>query len=68
MRSGPQGGSLDDVVRHDAVIAATDPVAADARACEFLGLIPDQVGHIAAAHAAKLGTLYYPEAGFGEVS
>jgi len=67
MRGGPQGGSLDDVERRDAVIAATDPVAADARACEFLGLSPEQVGHIAAAHAAKLGTLYYPEAGFEEV-
>lgn len=67
LRSGPQGGSLDDVERRDAVIVATDPVAADARACEFLGLSPEQVGHIAAAHAAKLGTLYYPEAGFAEV-
>ncbi len=68
MRSGPQGGSLDDVERRDTVIAATDPVAADARACEFLGLSPEQVGHIAAAHAAKLGTLYYPEAGLEEVT
>ncbi|MBM4370090.1 MAG: DUF362 domain-containing protein [Deltaproteobacteria bacterium] len=67
LRGGPQGGSLDDVERRDTVLAATDPVAGDARACELLGLSPEQVSHIAAAHAAKLGTLYYPEAGFREV-
>ena len=37
-RSGPQGGSLDDVRIENTVLCSTDQVAADARGAEFLGL------------------------------
>jgi uncharacterized protein (DUF362 family) len=37
MRRGPVGGSFADVMICDSVICATDQVAADSRACEFVG-------------------------------
>ena len=67
IQSGPQGGSLDDVERHDSVICATDPVAADARGAEFLGLIPERVGHIALAEKSGLGKLDYKALGYKEI-
>ena len=67
MRSGPQGGSLDDVAREDSVICATDQVAADSRACEFLGLRGDQVGHISLAEQSGLGKTDYHSAGYQEI-
>lgn len=67
-RGGPQGGSLDDVIQPDTVICATDPVAADARGCEFLGLRAEQVGHIKLAQQSGLGTLDYRAAGYREIA
>lgn len=67
-RSGPQGGSLDDVRIEDTVLCSTDPVAADARGAEFLGLSPDRVGHIVLAHQAGVGTLDYRDAGYKEIN
>jgi uncharacterized protein (DUF362 family) len=67
LRGGPQGGDLEDVDTPGAVLCATDPVAGDARAVEYLGLRGDQVGHIALAAAAKLGSLDYRAAGFQEI-
>jgi uncharacterized protein (DUF362 family) len=66
-RGGPQGGSLDYVEVHDSVICATDQVAADARAAEFLGLDPDRVGHIVLAEKSGLGKIDYRAAGYREV-
>jgi uncharacterized protein (DUF362 family) len=68
MRSGPQGGSLDDVAIQNSVIAATDQVAADARGAEFLGLEAERVGHIKLAAGNGLGKLNYREAGYREIS
>lgn len=68
LRGGPQGGSLDDVATHNTVICATDPVAGDARGCEFLGLQAEQVGHIKLADKSGLGTLDYRAAGYQEVT
>ncbi len=68
MRGGPQGGSFDDVKIEDTVICATDPVAADARACEFLGLTADHVGHIVLAAQNGLGKIDYKAAGYKEVA
>jgi uncharacterized protein (DUF362 family) len=68
LRSGPQGGSTDDVALPETVLCATDMVAGDSRACEFIGLTGDQVGHIALAHQQKLGNINYLEAGFKEVT
>ncbi|UCC82823.1 MAG: DUF362 domain-containing protein [Gemmatimonadota bacterium] len=66
-RGGPQGGSLDDVSVENTVMCSTDQVAADARAAEFLGLSGRQVGHIALAARAGLGSLDYQAAGYREV-
>ena len=68
LRGGPQGGSLDDVAIEKTVICATDQVAADARAAEFLSHTGDQVSHIALAHQAGLGQLDYNLAGYKEIS
>jgi uncharacterized protein (DUF362 family) len=64
---GPQGGSLDDVITADTVICATDPVAADSRAAEFLGLRGEQVGHIVLAEKRGLGAANYQTAGYKEI-
>ncbi len=67
VRNGPAGGSLDDVVAHDAVICATDQVAADARACEFLGLNAKDIQHVVMAASQGLGEMDYRKAGYREV-
>jgi len=66
MRGGPQGGSLDDVKIENTVLCATDQVAADARAAEFLGLEAIRVGHIMLAEKAGLGVVDYRAAGYKE--
>ena len=68
VRNGPQGGSLADVKSPNVVICATDPVAADARAVEWLDLRAEQVGHIALAARSGLGTLDYRAAGLVELA
>ncbi|MFH2035907.1 MAG: DUF362 domain-containing protein [Candidatus Zixiibacteriota bacterium] len=68
MRSGPQGGSLDDVSIQHTVMCATDPVAGDARSSEFLGLSPDKVSHIMLAEKSELGTADYNKAGYKEIA
>jgi uncharacterized protein (DUF362 family) len=68
VRNGPTGGSLDDVAIENSVICATDQVAADSRASEFLGLTGDQVSHIRLAEKSGLGTVDYRAAGYKEVA
>lgn len=68
MRGGPQGGSLDDVNTEHTVICATDQVAADSRAVEFLGLRAKKVGHIVLAQKAGLGNIDYRAAGYKAVT
>lgn len=68
MRGGPQGGSLDDVELRHTVICATDPVAADSKAVEFLGLRGEQVSHIVLAYQSGLGELDYNLAGYKEIA
>jgi uncharacterized protein (DUF362 family) len=67
LRNGPTGGSLDDVATEDSVICATDQVAADSRACEFLGLKGGEVGHIALAEKRGLGKVDYRSVGYKEI-
>jgi len=67
LRGGPTGGSLDDVARKDTVICATDQVAGDARAVEFLGLPADAVTHIVLAGRSKLGNIDYRQSGYKEI-
>ena len=67
LRGGPQGGSLDDVAIMNSVICSTDQVAADSRACEFLGLSAKRVSHILLAEKNGLGSTDYRSIGFKEV-
>jgi uncharacterized protein (DUF362 family) len=68
MRGGPQGGSINDVEIKNTVICSTDQVAADARASEFLGLLPERVSHFALAEKNGLGQINYHAAGFKEIT
>ncbi len=68
LRSGPQGGSLDDVAHHNAVMCATDQVAGDSRAVEFLGVEGSQVSHFLLAEKTGLGTVDYRLAGYKEIN
>lgn len=56
VRNGPSGGSLDDVVVKDTVIACSDWVAADAYATRLFGMTPADVPYIGAAADMGLGT------------
>jgi uncharacterized protein (DUF362 family) len=67
MRDGPTGGSLDNVAIENSVMCATDLVAADSRACEFLGLRGEQVEHILLAEQSGLGLIDYRAAGYREI-
>lgn len=67
-RAGPQGGSFDDVEKYDSVICSTDQVAADSRACEFLGLTGENIKHIVLAAKQGLGEIDYRKAGYREIS
>jgi len=67
MRGGPQGGSLADVNHEDSVICAIDQVAADSRACQFLGLSGENVRHIKLAEKSGLGTVDYRSVGYKEI-
>ena len=66
-RNGPEGGSLDDVVIRNSVICATDQVAADSRASEFLGRTGHDIRYIVMATEQGLGELDYNKAGYKEV-
>jgi len=55
--NGPQGGNLDDVRRMDTLIAAVDPVAADAYATTLFDLQPDAIASTVAAHRLGLGEM-----------
>jgi uncharacterized protein (DUF362 family) len=55
--SGPQGGSLAFVKQMNTVVAGTDQVAVDAYGATLFGLKGADIGHVAAAHRAGLGTM-----------
>jgi len=55
--NGPQGGNLADVRRMDTLIAAIDPVAADAYATTLFDLQPEAIASTVAAHALGLGEM-----------
>ena len=67
IRNGPAGGSFDDVVICNSVICATDQVAADSRACEFLGKSGPEIGHVVLAAQQGLGKIDYRKAGYKEL-
>jgi uncharacterized protein (DUF362 family) len=68
MRNGPTGGSLADVNIENTVICSTDPVAADSRGVEFLGIKAENVGHIVLAGKSGLGKIDYRSAGYKEIA
>ncbi len=53
--NGPTGGSLDDVVPGNTVIASLDEVALDSFSLGFLDLIPEKVAFLAMAEKRGLG-------------
>ena len=57
LRSGPQGGNIDDVKVRDAVLASIDPVAADAFATTLFGMQPDEIESTVAAAKHGLGEM-----------
>ncbi len=57
MRNGPQGGRIEDVKIADTIIAAADPVAADAYATTLFGLQPEDIESTVAAHKMGLGEI-----------
>jgi len=67
MRNGPAGGSYDDVRICNSVICATDQVAADSRASEFLGKSGREIGHVVLAARQGLGEIDYRKAGYKEL-
>jgi uncharacterized protein (DUF362 family) len=67
MRNGPSGGSIGDVIVCDSVICATDQVAADSRACEFLGKSGPEISHVVLATQQGLGEIDYHKAGYMEL-
>lgn len=68
LRGGPTGGSLDNVAVKNSVICATDQVAADARAVEFIGVTADRVGHILLAQKSGLGQIDYKSIRYQEIA
>jgi uncharacterized protein (DUF362 family) len=68
MRHGPGGGSFDDVRICNAVICATDQVAADSRASGFLGRSGREIGHVVLAAEQGLGEIDYLKAGYRELT
>ncbi len=57
LRSGPQGGSLDDVSVRNTVLASTDPVATDAYATTLFDVKPDMLPSTVAAYKMGLGEM-----------
>jgi uncharacterized protein (DUF362 family) len=67
LRNGPSGGSYSDVLLCDSVICATDQVAADSRASEFLGKSGNDISHVVLAARQGLGKIDYRQAGYKEI-
>lgn len=57
MKNGPRGVSVEDVRTMKSMILSTDIVAADAASAKIFGMEPDEVPHIAIAHAMGSGTM-----------
>ena len=59
VRSGPQGGSLDDVRRMDTVVVGVDPVAVDSYGASLFGRDGSTLGYLGLAEKMGLGTVDY---------
>jgi uncharacterized protein (DUF362 family) len=67
LRSGPQGGKIEDVSVRNTVLASTDPVAADAYATTLFGLSPDAITSTVAAFQMGLGEMHLDKCRVTEV-
>jgi len=56
VRNGPSGGSLDDVVKRDTVVAGIDPVLVDAFGTTLFDMQPADIGYIVRAAEMGLGS------------
>jgi uncharacterized protein (DUF362 family) len=59
LRNGPQGGNIADAKDMHTVIASTDQVAADAYACQLIGVDRDELAYLKMGHERGLGTMYW---------
>lgn len=57
--NGPTGGSLSDLKQTNTMIAGTDQVAVDTFGATLLGLGPNELGYLARARKAGVGTTDY---------
>lgn len=57
LRNGPQGGDLKDVKIRNAIIASSDPVAADAYATTLFDMKPQEIESTVAAYKLGLGEM-----------
>lgn len=59
--NGPTGGSLDDVVQHNTIVASLDEVALDSYSLGFLDLTPDKIPFLALAETRGLGRVRWQD-------
>jgi len=60
-RSGPRGGSPEDVVLKKTLLISRDIVAVDAAASRVYGMAPERVRHIKLGHEMKIGNMNLEE-------
>ena len=68
MRNGPQGGNIDDTREMHTVVASIDQVAADAWSAQLIGQHRDNLPYLEMAHKRGIGTMYWENLRFKEVS
>jgi uncharacterized protein (DUF362 family) len=59
LRNGPQGGNIADAKDMHTVIASVDQVAADAYACQLVGVKREHLPYLKMGHERGLGTMYW---------
>jgi uncharacterized protein (DUF362 family) len=59
LRNGPQGGNVADAKDMHTVIASVDQVAADAYACQLIGVTRDELPYLKMGDERGLGTMYW---------
>ena len=59
LRNGPQGGNIADAKDMHTIIASVDQVAADAYACQLIGVKREQIPYLKMGHERGLGTMFW---------
>ena len=60
-RNGPTGGSVEDVINYNTIVASTDQVAADSYVTRFLGKKPSDFPYIELAENLGVGISKLPD-------